>query len=272
MTTFIDFRYSQTLATAMFTGHEKEEETLRFSPEHDNYLVLEVRGGTARPIATIDDAAGEAVVSLHRNADGGFSLRDAEGRAIVTVPATAIADAASPIVGWRLGPSVVGLRVGDTIREGPARGFAARPQPWVLGREDGDRMRVMGRGSGRAMRWAELHYHRATPAGLRVELAMDWHHLRAGIPWFGTMTAEELIAQGAFRLSFRSYAYSEGEARATDFARLFGTEGPADIAVHLTPPLYAVPAHDVANLGFFVVESTEVQADLVSRCNRMDAL
>ena len=273
MTTFIDFRYSQTLATAMFTGHEKEEETLRFSPGRDNYLVLEVRGNSAAlPLATLDDAAGEAVASLHRDADGGFSLRAADGQVMVAVPAAAFVDAASPIVGLRLGSSVVGLRVGDTVREGPARGLAGRPEPWVFGHEDGDRVRVMGRGSGRSMRWAELHYHRATPAGLQVELAMDWHHLRAGIPWFGTMTAEELIAQGTFRLSFRSYAYSEAEARTTDFARLFGTDGPADIAVHLTPPLYAVPAHDVANLGFFVVESTKVQAELVRRCNRMDAI
>lgn len=273
MTTFIDFRYSQTLAAAMFTGDEKEEESLCFSPRDDNYLALEIGGGAAaRPLATLDGPAGETVVALHRDADGGISLRERGGDVILAMPASAIPDAASSIVGWRVGQGVVGLRVGDTIFEAPSRVLADRAAPLVFGGEDHDRARVMGRGSGRARRWAALHYQRRRPTGLRVELAMDWHHLRAGIPWFGTMTAEQLIAQGAFRLSFRSYAYGEGEAQATDFARLFGAEGPADIAVHLTPPLYAVPARGVANLGFFVVESTAVHADLVNRCNRMDAI
>ena len=139
-------------------------------------------------------------------------------------------------MGLRLGPATSGLRTNDTLRESPISVFPDASSPLVLAGEDADRFRVMGRGTGRALRWGELHYRRLQPTGLRVQIVMDWHHLRAGIPWFGTMTAEQLIPQGAFRLDFRSYAYGEAEARSTDFARLFCSGVEPDIAVHLTPP------------------------------------
>ena len=53
MTTFIDFRYSRTLATAMFTGQEQEELVLALPPGNDSYLALEVRGApSAMPLAS----------------------------------------------------------------------------------------------------------------------------------------------------------------------------------------------------------------------------
>jgi glycosyltransferase involved in cell wall biosynthesis len=101
---------------------------------------------------------------------------------------------------------------------------------------------------------------------------MDWHHLRAGIPLFGTMTAEHLIEQGKFRLRFRSYAYDSSDAEETDFVRLFNCDDEPDIAVHLTPALYNPRAPGIPNLAFAVIESTSVHPHLVERCNGMDEI
>ena len=273
MTTFIDFRYSQTLAAAMFAGRDSEEAEIALAPAVDNFLAFEVRGAPSeRPLARFDAADGVPAANLFLDAGDVISLRRANGDVLVRSDALGDGKGMGRVVALRLGPGGVGVRGHGAAREVSGAPFAAAAAPLVLAGEDADRVRVMGRGSGRAMRWAELFYRRSRASGLRVELAMDWHHLRAGIPWFGTMTAERLIEQGRFALAFRSYAYDEREARATDFARLFGSEGAADIAVHLTPPLYANPAPDRPNLGFFVVESPYVSADLVARCNLMDAI
>lgn len=273
MTTFIDFRYSRTLATAMFTGQEQEELVLALPPGNDSYLALEVRGTpSAMPLASFATAEGVVGARLHREADGAVVLRRADGDPVLSLPAPVARDDEPLLLDLRLGPATSGLRTNGTLRESPISLFPDASSPLVLAGEDADRFRVMGRGTGRALRWGGLHYRRLQPTGLRVQIVMDWHHLRAGIPWFGTMTAEQLIAQGAFRLDFRSYAYGEAEARSTDFARLFCSGVEPDIAVHLTPPLYAVPSRDVANLGFFVVESERVQPELADRCNRMDAV
>ena len=128
----------------------------------------------------------------------------------------------------------------------------------------------MGQGSGRATRWGELFYHRGRPSGLSIELTLDWHHLRAGIPLAGTMTAEELVSRGDFRLGFRSYAYEASDAEMTDFVRLFAAGDPPDIAVHLTPALYDLRRAQVPNVGFSVVETDRVHPHLVERSNHMD--
>ena len=103
-------------------------------------------------------------------------------------------------------------------------------------------------------------------------MTMDWHHLRAGIPLFGTMTAEELVAAGEYRLRFRSYAYEAAEADTTDFVALFGCDDEPDIAVHLTPALYDTRVPGIPNLGFAVIETDSVHPYLVERCNRMDRI
>ncbi|HVD60316.1 MAG TPA: glycosyltransferase family 4 protein, partial [Gemmatimonadaceae bacterium] len=121
-------------------------------------------------------------------------------------------------------------------------------------------------------RWGELFYRRERPTGLCVQLTMDWHHLRAGIPLFGTMTAEHLIEDGKFRLRFKSYAYDSSDAESTDFVKLFNCDDEPDIAVHLTPALYNTRVPGIPNLAFAVIESTSVHPHLVERCNTMDEI
>jgi glycosyltransferase involved in cell wall biosynthesis len=101
---------------------------------------------------------------------------------------------------------------------------------------------------------------------------MDWHHLRAGIPLFGTMTAEHLIEEGKYRLRFHSYAFDSSDAEVTDFVRLFTSNDDPDVAVHLTPALYDPRADGIPNLAFAVIESTSVHPHVVERCNRMDEI
>ena len=160
------------------------------------------------------------------------------------------------------------MRHGDNVIESTIDSHARTLQLSVLN----DKLKVMGQGTGRAARWGELFYKRGKPDGLCVELVMDWHHLRAGIPLFGTITAEHLLEEGKYRLRFRSYAYDSSDALDTDFVRLFDSGDDPDIAVHLTPALYDSRASDIPNLAFAVIESTSVHPHLVERCNRMDEI
>jgi glycosyltransferase involved in cell wall biosynthesis len=263
VTTFIDFRYSRALAAALFAGQEKEETEIVVHRDRDSYFVLDFGEiGPGSDIAGIVGDDGSVAVTILRD-DGGVALRDGKGS---TFAAVSLFNGQPCIVGVKIGRDVVGLRAGKERVEAETAGLAG------MRLDVGDGVKVMGRGTGRVSRWGELFYHRGQPAGLCVELTMDWHHLRAGIPLFSTMTAEELVAAGKFRLRFRSYAYEASDAEATDFVRLFGCGDAPDVAVHLTPALYDPRAAGIPNLGFGVIETERVHPHLVDRCNRMDRI
>jgi Glycosyltransferase len=277
MTTFIDFRYSRALAAALFAGQEKEEAEIVLSPSEENYFTLEIPFTvSAASLARVVGPDGIAAATLDISADGVLSVTDKQGRCVVAAPARGDTLLPNRLVGIRLGPDVTGLGIRESLSEVPRGVLAERDSDSLAdigySLECAGGVRVMGRGTGRVRRWGELFYHRGNPSGLCVELTMDWHHLRAGIPLFGTMTAEHLIEQGKFRLRFRSYAYEADDAEATDFVRMFGCDDPADIAVHLTPALYDARARGIPNLAFGVVESENVQPHVVERYNRMDGI
>lgn len=266
MTTFIDFRYSRALAAALFAGQEKEETDLSIHAGEDNYLALAVDRSASGAIATVtrDDGSAIAAITVSERT---MELRDARG----DVLAKSEIAGEDRIIGLRLGQDRVGIKSGDTITEASVElwrdaNVAMRFHPLD------EHVKVMGRGTGRVARWGELFYHRQKPSGLCVQLTMDWHHLRAGIPLFGTMTAEHLIEEGRYRFRFRSYAYDSSEAEITDFVRLFGCCDEPEVAVHLTPALYDPRAPGIPNLAFAVIESTAVHPHLVERCNRMDEI
>ena len=277
MTTFIDFRYSRALAAALFAGQEKEETEIVLSPSEENYFTLEIPSfQNDMALAWLVGPGKVPVATLHISADGVVSIGDPEERCIVAASIRVTTQAHRPLIGVRVGPGAIGIRMLESIAEVPCGvlagmvGDAAAEAGFRL--ECADGVRVMGRGTGRVKRWGELFYHRADPSGLCVELTMDWHHLRAGIPLFGTMTAEHMIERGTFRMRFKSYAYEPDDAEATDFVRMFGCDDPADIAVHLMPALYEARAHGIPNLAFGVVECERVQPHIVERYNRMDAV
>jgi glycosyltransferase involved in cell wall biosynthesis len=259
------------LATALFTGQEKEELEIVLEPSRKNYLALDL-GREPQPgiLARFVGDGEETVATLELDPDGVISITDSAGlRIIATPPGTD----RSPLLGICISKLISGLKTSDGVIE-VARsvfqeGDAGRTS---LRLECSSQVRVMGRGTGRVLRWGELYYHRGDPVGLCVELTMDWHHLRAGIPLFSTMTAEELVAEGKYRLRFRSYAYNPEDAETTDFVRLFACEEPAEIAVHLTPSLYTPNTPGIPNLAFAVVESERVHQHVVDRCNRMDQI
>ncbi len=265
MTTFIDFRYSRALAAALFAGQEKEEVEMAFTPDHDGYVALDIGSpGGPRTLARLVDAHGESLATLDLHRDGAVGLCDSQRGKIDTVVHPG---GQSEVLALRIGRSTVGIRRDGRVAE---ISLQRGEQRMLLECESG--VKVLGRGTGRAARWGELFYHRGNPKGLCVELTMDWHHLRAGIPLFSTMSAEELVADGKFRLRFRSYAYEAADAEATDFVRLFGCDDPPDIAVHLTPAMYDPRREGIPNLGFGVIESENVHPHLVERCNRMDRI
>ena len=247
MTTFIDFRYSRALAAALFAGQEKEETRIELDLAHDNFFVLSVHAEHAGLLATIGDSH-NAIASIV-NHEGVLIIRDSHDTSIATVE---LKRGSETLVGIRLSSSIVGVRLDDTIEEASWNG----PEGVLALDIHMASTRVMGQGTGRVARWGELFYRRNRPGGLCVQLTMDWHHLRAGIPLFGTMTAEHLIEEGRFRLRFSSYAYESSDAESTDFVKLFGSDEKPDIAVHLTPALYNPRVPDIPNLAFAVIEST----------------
>ena len=283
MTTFIDFRYTACLASARFTGHEKEEATIIFTPGKDNYLAFEITLETLPKdlfsfIGT--DGKREAVVSA--GADGSLCLAGRGGKILLRTPLPP-AEVSPPAVRGgagrqilvvRLGSGISGFKLDGTVYESTLPVVPEKTSELRLYIEDESAVRVMGRGTGRAARWAELLYYRREPRGLRVELVTDWHHLFAGIPFFGTMTAEQFIERGDFRLQFRSYAYSREEARKTDFVRMFTSRGSVDVSVQLMPALYSYGqlAHHVPRIGYFVNETMNLQPHMVSCGNGMDSI
>jgi glycosyltransferase involved in cell wall biosynthesis len=263
VTTFIDFRYSRALAAALFAGQEKEETRIELDLAADNFIVLSIPSGVEGLIATLVHN-GHIAASIGVNASC-LDIRDNSDRSLAEVE---LDGGKESLIGVRFSPDVVGLRVGETIDEGQWYPPSLQAD---LHRHNGS-VRVMGQGTGRVKRWGELFYRRNQPAGLCVQLTMDWHHLRAGIPLFGTMTAEHLIEEGRFRLRFSSYAYESSDAETTDFVKLFGSDDAPDIAVHLTPALYNPRVLGIPNLAFAVIESTSVHPHLVERCNEMDEI
>ncbi|HEX6573771.1 MAG TPA: glycosyltransferase [Gemmatimonadaceae bacterium] len=256
MTTFIDFRYSRALAAALFAGQEKEETDIILDLSSDRFVALEINDAAVVSFHSNGDAA----LSLCVDAAGNIELRDTNGALLVESRLDH-----RRIIGVRVGRKSVGLRIGDRIVE------SDWTAPFNTLTIDSN-TRILGQGTGRVLRWGELYYNRKEPTGLCVQLTMDWHHLRAGIPLFGTMTAEHLIERGEFRLRFSSYAYESSDAESTDFVKLFGTDDKPDIAVHLTPALYNPRVPGIPNLAFAVIESTSIHPHLVERCNRMDEI
>ena len=268
MTTFIDFRYSRALAAALFAGQEKEEVRITFQTGGANYAALDAGPNPGdRVIARLLGGDGDVVVSLETDSNTVVARHGTHGNEIVRVPRRG---KKSRLLCVRLNDSTMGLRCGDERIEAHVIFPGDRRGTLTLECEPG--ITVLGQGTGRAARWAELFYHREQPGGLCVEITMDWHHLRAGIPLFSTMTAEELVAAGKFRLRFRSYAYEATDAEVTDFVRLFGCDDPPDLAMHLTPALYDPRTPGIPNLGFGVIETDRVHPHLVDRCNRMDRI
>ena len=258
MTTFIDFRYTRTLAAALFTGQEREEADIVFDLSKDDFIAVAIPAGLTGELATF---GGDTL--LYADLSGAVAIKDTKGTTIVEVHG---ATDRERIVGIRIGPELIGLRLDDVTRENR---WTSEKASLKLST---DSVRVMGRGTGRLSRWGELFYKRQKPTGLCVQLTMDWHHLRAGIPLFGTMTAEHLIEQGRFRLRFKSYAFDSSDAEVTDFVRLFDCDDDPEIAVHLTPALYNTRVPNIPNLAFAVIESTSIHPHLVDRCNSMDEI
>jgi glycosyltransferase involved in cell wall biosynthesis len=261
MTTFIDFRYSRALAAALFAGQEKEEVEIHFPHDSDTYIALDISQAADICLATFTMRDGEVAATLSQQGHFTVTLRNGQSEDFITLPHH---DGNPSILCIKAGPQGVGIKSSSGAAEAP---FTIEGDTEL---RCGAGVRVLGRGTGRAARWGELYYNRGNPAGLCVELTMDWHHLRAGIPLFSTMTAEELVADGRFRLRFRSYAYEAADAESTDFVRLFGTSDAPDVAVHLTPALYDPRVPGIPNLGFGVIESDRIHPHLVARCNRMD--
>ena len=261
MTTFIDFRYSRALAAALFAGQEKEEIEIDFPADRDTHVALDISSVQDECVASFIDADGEVAAEVTRESDFSVTLRDGQGNEIVSLSHPG----GNPeIIAVKMGPRSAGLKSSQGLAEAQ---FRLAGDSKIRCSEG---VRVLGRGTGRATRWGELYYERGNPSGLCVELTMDWHHLRAGIPLFSTMTAEELVADGRFRIRFRSYAYEAADAESTDFVRLFSASEAPDIAVHLTPALYDPRIPGIPNLGFGVIESDAIHPHLVARCNRMD--
>ena len=267
MTTFIDFRYSRALAAALFAGQEKEEADLILHPLQDNYLAIAIDAAARGTIATIAADNGDVLATVTTDGDS-VSINDCDDITLVALRAVPSADR---IFGLFISLSAVGLKHGDETMITRAELLGTTESTLHFHPLD-EHVKVMGRGTGRVARWGELFFNRQRPQGLCVQLTMDWHHLRAGIPLFGTMTAEHLIEEGKYRLRFRSYAYDSSEAEVTDFVRLFGCNDDPDVAVHLTPALYDPRAPDIPNLGFAVIETTSVHPHLIERCNRMDEI
>lgn len=270
MTTFIDFRFLRALAEALFSGREREDAEIFLAADRDNYFVLDLEHAPREGLLTEftrDDGACRA--RLVRDAAGLLRILDREGETLISAQ---YGPANGTLVGVKLGPAVSGLKVAGVSLESERSIFGPDGQApdrsvQLVAQAD---VRIMGRGSGRLGRWGELWYRRVEPRGPCVELTMDWHHLRAGIPLFGTMTAEELIETGWFRLRFRSYAYDRPQSDTTDFVRLFASPAPADVALHLTPSLYTPLTPGIPNVAFAVVESEQINAHIIERCNAMD--
>jgi glycosyltransferase involved in cell wall biosynthesis len=272
VTTFIDFRYSRALAAALFAGQEKEEGDIVIRPDRDSYFVLEVDTASQTHIANLRrrDGSVAARIGICDGATVYFTREDSSESIMAKLDASGNGRS---LIGVRIGPRCSGLRIGDArfaVEHDGDKPMDDSDTQLTLHCAPG--VRVMGRGTGRVHRWGELFFNREKAPGLCVELTMDWHHLRAGIPLFGTMTAEHLLEQGKFRLRFRSYAYEADDAEATDFVKLFASDDRADIAVHLSPALYDARAMDIPNLAFGVVEAENVQRHIVDRYNLMDAV
>ena len=166
MTTFIDFRYTACLASARFTGHEKEEATIIFTPGKDNYLAFEITLETLPKdlfsfIGT--DGKREAVVSA--GADGSLCLAGRGGKILLRTPLPPAevnppavrGGAGRQILVVRLGSGISGFKLDGTVYESTLPVVPEKTSELRLYIEDESAVRVMGRGTGRAARGEGPH-------------------------------------------------------------------------------------------------------------------
>ncbi|HSE83415.1 MAG TPA: glycosyltransferase family 4 protein, partial [Thermodesulfobacteriota bacterium] len=275
MTTFIDFRYAKTLSSALLAPNRSEETTVCFNLLRDNYIAFEfIPSLYPKKLADLVTAENLAVGSIHLREDQSLCFQLANGKIILKTPGGLLRHTKKRTVGFRLGPQVVGFRFRESVYE--ERVF---PLLEVNGRlsllfnDNEGSIRILGINSGRFQKWAQLYYHRSDPSGLGVELVLDWHHLRSGIPLAAVLMTEKLIEHSNLRLKFHSYVLDKEEAQHTDFARLFTTcHGDPDVSLHITPPIYTRFNPKATNIGLFVYESTDIPPAIVSRCNMMDSI
>lgn len=274
MTTFIDFRYAKKLSSALLAGYQPEEDAIYFDPLSDNYIALEFISDTSG--RRLFELAGEhgAVASVHLEEDHSISFRLADGMIILRTPPGLLYGNGNNkhIIGFRLNQNIIGFRIQDSIYENQNYLKLKEQKLFLNTSNDNNTIFVLGKGSGRAKRWAQLFYNRSKQNGLGIEIVMDWHHLRSGIPLNGTLTAEKLIELTDFQPKFKSYVIDKEESQITDFVKLFSSSKDPDVSFHITPPLYTRFNADTLNIGLFVSESKKIIPGIVNRCNMMDSI
>ncbi|HWP93463.1 MAG TPA: glycosyltransferase family 4 protein [Thermodesulfobacteriota bacterium] len=275
MTTFIDFRYARTLFSALLSPHQSKENAVSFDPLKDNYVAFEF-SPYSYPEKLLDLVTGESAVvaSMYVGEDQSLSFELASEKIILKTPPGLLPPDKKSIFGFRLGPQVVGFKLCKSVHE--ERTLSLLEANGKLGlrlNNNGDSIRILGLDSGRAQKWAELYYHRSETDGLGVEIVLDWHHLRSGIPLAAVLMTEKLIEHSSLRLKFHSYVLDKKEAQHTDFALLFTTcNGDPDVSLHITPPIYTRFNAKTTNVGLFVYESTDIPPAIIGRCNLMDSI
>ncbi|UCC38672.1 MAG: glycosyltransferase family 4 protein [Candidatus Aminicenantes bacterium] len=276
MTTFIDFRYSKSISSALFFSHQVDEAAVVFTPDRDSYFCFEYTDNQVNgKLFDLVTKNGHVMGSVHNKKTGEIIINGEGNKSIIRVLAAPSNKSESIILCMRIGPGTTGLKVGRNVYEKNFSFFVHPEQELYLSEDNAKSpVSILGRGTGRLMRWGELFYHKHefNPGSLNVEMVFDWHNLRSGLPLNGIMTAEELISQKRFNLMFRSYAYDDKSSRKTDFFRLFNTTAAPDLRFHVAPPLYSRIASDVPNIGLFVCETKSILPGLVERCNMMTSI
>ena len=274
MTTFIDFRYAKKLSSALLAGYQPEEEAIYFDPIADNYIAFEfVWNASGKNLFELVGERGSvAYVSLEK--DHSISFRLADGTIILKTPGGSLYDNGNNkhIFGFRFNQDIIGFRIQESTYENQNYIRIKDQKLFLKINKDNKTISVLGKGSGRAKRWAQLFYNRSRQNGLGIEIIMDWHHLRSGIPLNGTLTAEKLIELTDFQPKFKSYVIDKEESQITDFVKLFSSLKDPDVSLHITPPLYTRFNADTLNIGLFVSESKKIIPAIVNRCNMMDSI
>jgi glycosyltransferase involved in cell wall biosynthesis len=275
MTTFIDFRYAKTLFSALLFPTQAKETAVSLDSSKDNYIAFEFTT-PFYPGKLVDLVTDENVVvaSIHLREDRSLSFELANEKIILKTSHVLPLHTKKHIFAFRLGPQVVGFKFHESVYEQNTFSFLKTNGKLSLRLNDnGDSVRILGIDSGRAQKWAQLYYHRSETNCLGVEIVLDWHHLRSGIPLAAVLMTEKLIEHSSLRLKFHSYVLDKEEADHTDFARLFTTcSGDPDVSLHITPPIYTRFNSKTTNIGLFVYESTEIPPAIIGRCNLMDSI
>jgi len=276
MTTFIDFRYARTLSSALLGSHHPESPTVYFDLSKDNYIAFEFTFFPhVRKLFDLVNMENIVIASVQINVDRSLSFQITNGYTILKTPDGSIQGEKKHIFAFRLSLGIVGLKLHQDVYEENILSLFGVNKKLLLQFDNHDSwIRIIGFDSERDQQWAELYYHRTEPRGPKVELVLDWHHLRSGIPLAAMLMAEKLIEHSNFRFNFHSYVLDKKEAQDTDFSKLFSTHfhGDPDISLHITPPIYTRFKHKSANVGLFVYESSDMPPAIVTRCNLMDSL